>query len=59
MPAMAHRQYTRTGPGKGKWVPNPIPCPVPGFGVVCTVKDILYKPIVPSPVPGPGPVQCE
>ena len=31
-------------------VPGPIPSPVPGLGVVCAVKGIIYKPIVPGPV---------
>ena len=56
------------GPRMGKWVcnpsvPGPLLCGVPSFGVVCTVKGIIYKPIIPSlssgAIPGPGPVQCE
>ena len=56
------------GPGTGKWVcnplvPSPMPCTITSHGVVCTVKGIIYKPIIPSPSPGPGPVpgpvQCE
>ena len=43
----------KTGPGTGKWVcnplvPGPVPCPVSGIGVECTVKGMIYKPV---PVP--------
>ena len=61
---MAHSHCTGPVPGTKKWVcnplvPDPIPYPVPSLGVVCTVKGIIYKPIVLGPVPVPGPVQCE
>ena len=46
---MAHTHYTEPGLGIGKLVcnplvPSPIPFPIPGFSVVCTIKEIIYKP---------------
>ena len=38
-------------------VPGPVPGPCPS--VVCTVKGIIYKTIVPSPISVPSPVQYE
>ena len=51
-----------TGLGTGKWICNPlvpVPVPFPCLSVVCPVHSIIYKPIVPSAVPGPIPMQCE
>ena len=50
----AHTHYTDTG----KWVcnplvPGPVQCPVPSLDVVYRIKGIIYKPIVPVPVPVP------
>ena len=44
-------------------VTGPIPCPRQCPCVVCTVKGIIYKLIIPgpssSPILRPGPVHCE
>ena len=64
---MAHSYCTGTGTGTGKgqgagqgagkWVLVlvPVPCPCPCLGVVFAIHGMIYKPIVPGPVP----VQCE
>ena len=62
---MAHTHCTGAGTareqGTGKWVcnpsvPSPVSCPVPGLGVVCTVKGIIYHFIVPGLRTSPGAV---
>ena len=59
---------TGAGTGMGKRVCNPLvpgppPCPVPGIGVMFTVKGVLFKPIITGPslssIPVPGAVQYE
>ena len=65
---MGHSHCTGQGQGMGmgKWVCNPLissPIACPCLCAACTVKGIIYKPIisgpVPSSVPVPRLVQCE